>query len=105
MPARVTIEGRGSDEPIAAGHDAKSLALNRRVDIAIEGLRVIAAGALTVKKSNAVSPQVETVGVLDVRPVVKSPAPATSAAVSATTPSIDVEQLQPELRWLSADCR
>ena len=36
-PSRVTIEGHGADEPLAAGHDPASLALNRRVDIAIEG--------------------------------------------------------------------
>ena len=39
-PSRVTIEGHGADEPLAAGHDPASLALNRRVDIAIEGLRI-----------------------------------------------------------------
>ncbi|HVF17539.1 MAG TPA: OmpA family protein [Steroidobacteraceae bacterium] len=99
-PARVVIEGRGSEEPIAVGHDAKSLALNRRVDIAIEGLRVIAAGALTLKKPNAISPQVDTVGVLDARPLVKSTAPAIASSASTTTPSIDLEQLQPELSWL-----
>ena len=48
-PSRVTIEGRGADEPLATGHDRASLALNRRVDIAIEGLRIVAAGGLMVK--------------------------------------------------------
>jgi len=36
-PARVTVEGRGADEPMTVGLDAKSLAMNRRVEIAIEG--------------------------------------------------------------------
>ena len=38
IDARVTVEGRGADEPLATGR-ARSLALNRRVEIAIDGLR------------------------------------------------------------------
>ena len=52
-PSRVTIEGHGADEPLAPGHDRASLALNRRVDIAIEGLRIVAAGSLMVKTAAA----------------------------------------------------
>ena len=55
-PSRVTIEGRGADEPLATGHDRASLALNRRVDIAIEGLRIVAAGSLMVKTAAADAP-------------------------------------------------
>ena len=65
-PARVTVEGRGADEPIATGHDAKSLALNRRVDIAIEGLRVVAAGGFTVTTPSARSVSVETTGYMEI---------------------------------------
>ena len=64
-PARVSVEGRGADEPLAQGHDAKSLALNRRVDIAIEGLRVVAAGGLSLKTAGARTAPTETVGVLE----------------------------------------
>lgn len=96
-PSRVTIEGRGAEEPIAAGHDAKSLAMNRRVDIAIDGLRVVAAGALTVRKAADASPAVATVGTLAVR----MPAPVVAESrVPASTPTIDLEQLPPEPTWM-----
>lgn len=98
-PSRVTIEGHGADEPLSAGHDRASLALNRRVDIAIEGLRIVAAGSLTVKTA-AAEAQVETTGVLTT---------ATPAAVPAAAPTvraapkrdIDIEQLQPGTAWLA----
>ncbi|HET9445177.1 MAG TPA: OmpA family protein, partial [Steroidobacteraceae bacterium] len=98
-PARVKIEGRGSDEPLAAGHDRASLALNRRVDIAIEGLRVVAAGNLMVKVA-AADAQVETVGTLG---------STTAASATATPPPIraaakrevDVGQLQPGTAWIT----
>jgi hypothetical protein len=79
----------------------KSLALNRRVEIAIDGLRVIAAGALTVKTSKAKSPSVATVGKLEMK--THAPlrnAPRAPAGRSAAAPSIDLEQLHPELGWL-----
>jgi uncharacterized repeat protein (TIGR01451 family) len=100
-PSRVTIEGRGAEEPIAAGHDPQSLALNRRVEIAIEGLRVVAAGALTVKTSSAKSPAVETLGTLASSQRVATTAARTPAQVSSgAAPTIDIEQLQPALEWL-----
>jgi uncharacterized repeat protein (TIGR01451 family) len=98
-PSRVTIEGHGADEPLATGHDRASLAINRRVDIAIEGLRVVAAGGLTLKTA-AGDAQVETVGTL-------GSSTAASATVSASTGrgtgkhEIDVEQLQPATAWLA----
>jgi uncharacterized repeat protein (TIGR01451 family) len=99
--ARVMIEGRGADEPLAQGHDAASLALNRRVDIAIEGLRVVAAGAMMVKQAHARSPTFVTRGSLETRAAQPSaPAARVPDAPSAPAATIDVEQLQPELRWL-----
>jgi len=97
-PSRVTIEGRGADEPLASGHDPASLALNRRVDISIEGLRIVAAGNLTVKTA-AAEAQVETTGVLG------STTPATAqsakpAARAVVKHEIDIEQLQPGTAWL-----
>ena len=96
-PSRVTIEGHGSDEPLATGHDRASLAINRRVEIAIEGLRVVAAGGLTVKTA-AADAQVDTVGTLG------APAAATAAAPKVHAPvkhEFDVEQLQPATAWLA----
>ena len=97
-PSRVAIEGRGSDEPLTTGHDRASLALNRRVDIAIEGLRIVAAGSLMVKTA-AADAQVETVGTLG------SAAASTTAAAptvrAAVKREVDVEQLQPGTAWLA----
>jgi uncharacterized repeat protein (TIGR01451 family) len=96
--SRVTIEGRGSDEPLSTGHDRASLALNRRVDIAIEGLRIVAAGNLMVKTATA-DAQVETVGTLG-----SAAASATTAAPTtraAAKREVDVEQLQPGTAWLA----
>jgi uncharacterized repeat protein (TIGR01451 family) len=101
--SRVTVDGRGSDEPLAPGHDPKSLALNRRVDISIDGLRVVAAGGLTVKQASARSVPVETIGALageSLRTRIAVASAASFAAKPVSTP-IDLEQLQPELRWLS----
>jgi uncharacterized repeat protein (TIGR01451 family) len=97
-PSRVTIEGHGADEPLAAGHDPASLALNRRVDIAIEGLRIRAAGSFTVRTA-AAEAQVETTGVLGSTPpavaTVTKPAPRVQAKRD-----VDIEQLQPGIAWL-----
>jgi len=119
-PAHITIEGRGADEPIAAGHDRKSLALNRRVEIAIEGLRVKATGALKVKEGAAKSTAVATIGAsyplsrasgggMGRGPSLspgKRPHPSPSPLSQGRAPEqregtgIDVESLQPELAWL-----
>lgn len=95
-PSRVTIAGHGADEPLSRGHDRASLALNRRVDISIEGLRIVAAGSMSVKTGAAQS-QVETVGTLGI---------ATQASAQAAPPvraakrDVDIEQLQPATTWL-----
>lgn len=115
-PARVTVEGRGSDEPIATGHDAKSLALNRRVDIAIEGLRVVAAGGFTVTTPSARAASVETKGVLGKAAATDAGSqatrdgpqanesahsqPASPRAVAAERAALDVEHLQPGTGWI-----
>ncbi|HEU4654057.1 MAG TPA: OmpA family protein, partial [Steroidobacteraceae bacterium] len=97
--SRITVEGRGSSEPIAKGHDAQSLALNRRVDIYIEGLRVVAAGDLSIKKGSAVSAPVKTLGLLSARTQeVKHQA---SLPASSHVPAIDIEKLAPAVEWLT----
>jgi uncharacterized repeat protein (TIGR01451 family) len=97
--SRVTVDGRGADEPIQTGHDPKSLALNRRVEISIDGLRVVTAGGLTVKQGSARSPLAQTLGALDAV-VANTQLAVKGTAPAAPQPAIDVEQLQPELRWL-----
>jgi uncharacterized repeat protein (TIGR01451 family) len=96
-PSRVTVEGHGADEPLSAGHDRASLALNRRVDIAIQGLRIVAAGSLMVKTAAAES-QVETVGTLGIP--AQTTAPVASPSARAAKREIDIEQLQPAIAWL-----
>jgi outer membrane protein OmpA-like peptidoglycan-associated protein len=97
-PSRVMIEGHGADEPLATGHDRASLALNRRVDIAIEGLRIVAAGGLTVKTA-AADAQVETVGTLGSTAAASTP--AAPKAGGAAKREFDVERLQPATVWLT----
>ncbi len=99
-PANVTIEGRGAREPLAAGRDAKSLAMNRRVDLTIEGLRVVAAGGLTLKRDAARSEKVELVGALALTSSTSYVAPVPRQAVAAST-AIDLESLQPGTKWLT----
>jgi uncharacterized repeat protein (TIGR01451 family) len=98
---RITIEGRGADEPLTAGRDAASLALNRRVEIAIEGLRVVAAGGFTVKSASVRSPEMQTVGSL--QKAVPQSVPRASAPVARTNEAadIDLESLQPGIAWLA----
>ncbi len=99
-PSRVTVEGHGADEPLATGHDRASLALNRRVDIAIEGLRIVAAGSLMVKTA-AAEAQVETVGTLGSPAQTSALVAAAPAVRAATKRDIDIEQLQPTTAWLA----
>jgi outer membrane protein OmpA-like peptidoglycan-associated protein len=97
--ANITVEGRGSAEPIAKGHDAHSLALNRRVDIFIEGLRVVSAGDLSVKTGAAASAPVTTTGVLAAKASMP-PKPQAPAPSSYAKPSIDIEKLAPAVDWI-----
>jgi uncharacterized repeat protein (TIGR01451 family) len=100
-PARVAVEGRGADEPLSSGRDPKSLALNRRVDIAIEGLRVVAAGGLTVRKGSDRSAALETVGVLGSKAAAaQAAAIEKSAAQAPSAAALDVNSLQPGVAWL-----
>jgi uncharacterized repeat protein (TIGR01451 family) len=97
-PTRVAVEGRGSDEPLSQGHDRQSLALNRRVDIEIEGLRIVAAGGLTLRTASA-NAAVETTGA---NTTTSAPAPAAApVAANAAKREIDVEKLQPGTDWIA----
>jgi uncharacterized repeat protein (TIGR01451 family) len=97
--SRVSIEGRGADQPLAQGHDARSMALNRRVEISIDGLRVVAAGGLTVKNGTARSPEAVTHGTFD---PIAPPPPRHTRRIdnSGKAASIDVETLAPKVDWL-----
>ncbi len=77
-PAQVTTSGRGPDQPIAAGRDAASLAVNRRVEIAIEGSKLVADARLELAEAEATSPSLATQGSFDL--------PESAAAVVAAAP-------------------
>lgn len=99
--SRVTIDGRGADEPLASGRDSESLALNRRVEIAIEGLRIVAAGGLTLKQASARSAEVQTTGVLESS--AQRAAPAATPTAPPSVPELDIETLQPGIAMLAPD--
>ncbi len=58
------IEGRGSDEPLALGKDAASLAKNRRVEVSITGLKPVSDGSLTVTQGESAPQSVATTGII-----------------------------------------
>jgi uncharacterized repeat protein (TIGR01451 family) len=102
---RVHVEGHGSDEPLSAGKDAKSLAANRRVDIVIEGARFEANAPLELKAAGGSADKIPTVGV-----VLRGPATAKAMSVrtnvkpeAAAPTTFDVNELSPGIRWLTPE--
>ncbi|MCB1625814.1 MAG: OmpA family protein, partial [Pseudomonadales bacterium] len=103
-PDRIDVSGRGADEPVAQGRDPTQLALNRRVELLLEGERVSGDPPLELITNPAQPTRVETRGV-----VVRGPRalPATrgvtaTAARAAPTdpPSWSIEELAPAIAWL-----
>jgi uncharacterized repeat protein (TIGR01451 family) len=95
-PEQLTIEGKGSDEPLANESDAASLARNRRVEISIEGLRVKALGKLSVMTPRAEATPVQTLGMLAGVPVAKA-----QTAPAKDTDTLNIETLTPGVAWLA----
>jgi hypothetical protein len=102
------VEGVGPDEPLAPGDDPGSLALNRRVEIAISGARFAGEAPLTLVTAAADAGAVATRGAVPradgTPPVVESRA-ATRAALAAADSfgNADVEQLDGSVRWLAPE--
>jgi len=95
-PEQLVIDGRGPDEPLVKSADMESLARNRRVEIAIEGLRVKALGRLSVATSRAEAAPVQTVGLLaisNVHPAVAVPTKEADA--------LNIEKLTPGIAWVA----
>lgn len=92
-PGRISVEG-GSAGSVEDGNRA----LNGRVDIAIEGIRVRSEGGLTVRTSDATSPAVATLGAAVAAPV--AAAPSTLKVEESRSRSIDMEALQPGVDWI-----
>jgi uncharacterized repeat protein (TIGR01451 family) len=102
--ARVHVVGRGSDEPLKAGKDAASLAANRRVDIVIEGARFEANSPLELTHAGGDAGKIDTVGLVlrgPGRPAIAKN--ARPAAAAGPAKFIDVETLQPGIRWLTPE--
>lgn len=100
------IEGVGPDEPLAPGDDAASLALNRRVEIAISGARFAGEAPLELVTAAAEAGAVATRGAVPranaAAPVVEANRGGRAAAASADAfAQIDVEKLDGSVRWLA----
>ncbi len=101
--SRVTVVGRGSDEPLNNGKDAASLSANRRVEIVIEGQRFQANAPLEVVKAGGESAAIDTRGVVlrglaTSRTRVRKSVSAEDQQASFKT--VDVDTLQPGLGWV-----
>jgi uncharacterized repeat protein (TIGR01451 family) len=97
---RVMTDGRGSDEPIATGKDAASLAANRRVEIVIEGERLEGDPPLVLINGKGGSASVATQGMIVRGPRERlSTRQHTSAPLVEVLPEVsslpDIESLKP----------
>ncbi|HET7812273.1 MAG TPA: OmpA family protein [Steroidobacteraceae bacterium] len=102
--ARVQVEGRGSDEPVALGKDAASYAANRRVEIVIEGARFEANAPLELGAAGGKAQSLNTQGVVLRGPSSAARKPSRSAALVDKLGMgvvYDVETLKPGIAWLA----
>jgi len=102
--ARVHVEGRGADEPVAMGKDAASYAANRRVEIVIEGARFEANAPLELGAAGGKSESIATEGLILRGPSTTAKRPSRSAALVDKLGMgvvVDVESLKPGLSWLA----
>jgi uncharacterized repeat protein (TIGR01451 family) len=93
---QLAIDGKGADQPLAVGNDAASLARNRRVEIAIEGMRVQSLGRVSVVTDRSEAKPVVTEGLI---PGLRTTTAA--AKEKSHSDAIDVESLQPGITWLA----
>ncbi len=90
------VDGKGPDEPVAAGDSVEDLARNRRVEITIDGLRVKQQGQLSLVRPEASAAAVPTEGILQAA----APPPARHVNRSPLLADVDVESLQPGIALL-----
>jgi uncharacterized repeat protein (TIGR01451 family) len=94
---QVSNDGKGADQPLAQGSDPVSLARNRRVEIAIEGMRVQSLGRVSIASPRSEAQPVVTEGLAPgVRLTTAQPAKAKS-----NSDAFDVENIQPGIAWLA----
>ncbi len=102
---RISVRGLGADVPVVAGNDPASLALNRRVELQLEGERVSGDPPLELLTNPAGPARVATLGA-----VVRGPSilPATRRVTAPPVPTaaltdadLAVEELEPGVAWLT----
>ena len=93
---QIRVDGRGSEEPLAAGGSPGDLAMNRRVEISIDGLRVKKEGKLSLIKAEEQALAIPTEGVLQTS---KAPPPR-HVNRDPVLADVDVESLQPGIAML-----
>ena len=99
---QVTIDGKGPDEPVASNKTAAGRAKNRRVELTVQTLQVV---AVSVLKSEKAASGMKAVATLGLRPGEEWPAEKTvkDAADRKKMPDYDaawMEKAQPGLAWL-----
>jgi uncharacterized repeat protein (TIGR01451 family) len=102
------IEGVGPDEPLALGDDPGSLAMNRRVEIAISGARFAGEAPLALVTAAAEASAVTTRGAVPradtAAPVIPTAGRSGAATAAADAfGALDVEQLDGSVRWLAPE--
>jgi uncharacterized repeat protein (TIGR01451 family) len=102
---RVHVEGRGSDQPVNQGSDPASLAVNRRVEIVIEGSRFEGNAPLELLKAGGEPQKIDTVGVVLRGPAstVVRTARKQSVVESGDRRAIDLQSLSPGIKWLTPE--
>jgi outer membrane protein OmpA-like peptidoglycan-associated protein len=93
---QISIDGKGPDQPLATGTDAASMASNRRVEIAIEGMRVQSLGRVSLVAARSEAKPVVTEGLI---PGLHATAVEPTKA-KASSEAFNVESLQPGVDWL-----
>src|SRR5690606_24530161 len=101
--AKITVQGRGADEPLDDGAAPESLARNRRVEIHVSGVRTLASAEWRVVTPSAETAAVATTGTLggDARIAPRALASARAAVVTtALEADLDVDAIAPGIALL-----
>jgi len=101
-PDQVTIEGKGPDQPVASNKTAAGRARNRRVELTVQTIQVV---AVAVLKSDKTSSGMKAVATLGLRPGEEWPVDQAKkdAADGKKMPDYDaawMEKAPPGLAWL-----
>lgn len=101
-PEQVTYEGKGPDEPVASNKTAAGRARNRRVELRVQTIQVVAVSVLRTDKASSGMKAVATLGL---RPGEEWPAekPNKDSADKKKMPDYDtawMEKARPGLAWL-----